>query len=652
MNFRLTTAALLILIVLAGIVIYMSSRPAPRRHTATAGRVFNPAPVTMAKIIYAPSAKPVREFVRVGTHWKIAQPISVWGRDFKIGDIGDTLRQLKYKYRLAVQHTGPHSLQALGLAPPRAVVTLTDNTGHKFSLNIGRHLVNGRLYVQPSGKPHWVYVVHAGWFSRLTQPIARFRDRNLTRFHIKAVSGIILQHGPQIIHLQKLQGKWIITQPVHCPARPVAVSNWLSNLQSLHAHRFSTVPANTAGLTNPVATAQVQFAAPAKPPTTMPGMTMPATQPQPLVVTFGRYTDLTRGHVYVSSNQDPGTAVLSSVSMNHLVKTLSQLRDHALTRAAVSKADHIVITRRAGVISPEIAPAIFPHLYLMKSASHHWRMGTTSTQFAGGPLLAASTKAVAAITKALSKLRATSFLDSKINLTALGLQPPWAALELQIPGRIHPCHILIGQRQKSGLLPMKRPSWPSVYLVHSWKTSAILPQATALRSLKIADIAAASIQSLVVGRRHPADQAAFVQHGGKWMPGKLLGVAATPAETQKIATLAAQIVHLRAKRWISVQPPKPAPGVIDIALTISRMPQPVAKAVGKMQMPMVGPQKPILIQAQLNLWPPVAKPEKSKSKPTWRAVYTATGTRQNWTFVPSAALVKAAEAVLQPATPE
>ena len=651
MNFRLTTAALLILVVLAGIVIYMSTRPPLPRHKNIAGMVFNPAPVTIGKITYARVHKPTREFVRVGTHWKIAQPISVWGRDFKIGDIGDTVRHLKYKYRLAVKPVGPHSLPALGLAPPRAVVTLTDNTGHAFSLNIGRRLVSGRLYVQPKGKSHWVYVVHAGWFARLSQPIARFRDRNLTRFHIKAVTGITLRHGPVLIHLQKMQGRWIITQPVHCPARPVAVSNWLSNLQSLHAHRFTSLPAATAGLTTPVATAQLQFAAPAKPPTTMPGATKPAVQTPPLVVKFGRYTDLTRGHVYVSSNEDPGTAVLDTVSMNHLVKTLAQLRDHALTRAAVSKANRIVISSGAGIISPEMPAALFPHLYLMQSAGDHWLMGTTATHFAGGPLLAASAKAVAALTKALSKLRATSFLDSNVNLSALGLQPPLASLQLQVPGRIHPCHILIGRRQKSGLLPMKRPSWPSVYLVHSWKLSTVLPPATALRSPRIAAVTAQSIQSLVVSRRQPADQAAFVRHGDQWIPRTLLGVAAGPAEAQNIAKLAAEFAHLRAKRWISVKPPKLSPGVIHIALTISQVPKPLAKAVGKMKMALVGPQKPVLIQAQLSLWPPLSNPKKSKAKPTWRAVYDVTGSRQNWVFVPPVALVKAAEAVLQPAAP-
>jgi hypothetical protein len=276
-------------------------------------------------------------------------------------------------------------------------------------------------------------------------------------------------------------------------------------------------------------------------------------------------------------------------------------------------------------------------------------MGTGPTQLAGGPLLAASSKAVAAMTKALAKLRATSFIDSKINLPSLGLQPPLASLNLQIPGRLHPCHILIGQRQKSGLLPMKRPSWPSVYLVHSWKLGGVLPQATALRSPRVAAISAASIQSLVVSRRHPADQAVFAQHNGRWIPGKLLGVAVSPAETQKIAKLAAEFAHLRTKSWISVEPPKVNSGVIHIALTISHTSRPAAKAVGKMQMNMVGPQKPVLIQAQLDLWPPVGNPKKSKSGSTWRAVYDVAASRQNWVFVPPSSLVKAAQAVLQPA---
>ena len=645
MNFRLTTAALLILVILAGIVVYMSSRPAPE-HKKISGTVLNPAPITIRKITYSRAGKPTREFVRQGAHWKIAQPIAVWGRDFKISDIGDTIRHLKYKYRLAVKPAGPHSPAALGLAPTRAVVTLTDNTGKNFTLNIGRRLVSGRLYVQPKGKTHWVYVVHAGWFSRLSQPIARFRDRNLTRFHIKTVAAVTLRHGPAIIRLHQIQGRWVITQPVHTPARPVAISNWLSNLQSLHAHRFSSVSPATAGLNSPVAVAQVQFAAPAKPPATMPGVAKPMVPPPALVVKFGRYTDLTRGHVYVSSNQDPGTAVLATLSMNHLVKTLDQLRDHALTRAAVGKANRIIIQRGAGIVSPEIPAALFAHLYLIKSAKGHWLMGTGPTQFAGGPLLAASSKAVAAMTKALAKLRATSFIDSKINLPSLGLQPPLASLNLQIPGRLHPCHILIGRRGKNGLLPMKRPSWPSVYLVHSWKLAALLPQATALRSGQVAAIAGASIQSVVVSRRHPQDQAAFSHQSGQWKPGKLMGVAATPAEAQKIAQLAAAFGHLRTKRWIAVASPKLKAGVIQIALTISHVAKPAATPAHKMKMPMVGPQKPILIRAYLNLWPP--SKTKGKSASTWRAVYKATGSRQNWVFVPPAALVKAAEAVLQP----
>ncbi|MGC8625228.1 MAG: DUF4340 domain-containing protein, partial [Phycisphaerae bacterium] len=535
MNLRLTIAVLLVLIVLVGVVAYVSRQPHPSTQPKKHDYVFLPHPTALDRFSFKRGSGPLLAFKRVGTHWFIVSPIKARGRDYAIGDLASTLSDLRWRYRARIASSGRHTLPQAGLEKPHAVLTLVNQAGKTFTLNIGSQNVSGRLYVHLAGvHDPYIDVVKADWLHRLERPVQKFRNRSLTSFHTRNIAAITLRTAMGAIRLVPHGKSWVINKPLLAPADNANVTSWISNLQLLTAHRFAAIPAARAGLANGPLTITVDFKAPhplAAAPTknkSIPAQTLPS--PAPLVIQFGIKTDLTGKFLYAQSSYNPGVCVVRNTSFQQLNESLSKLRDHHLVAAAITKASHIVMTRGRRITGNT------PAALTLAKVRGQWR------------ILEAANRSVPASASAVTKLltdahtiTAKSFLDKPATMAALGLTSPSATWKITIPDHVHPITMAFGKVQHSGLIPVKVAPWPSIYMVSPAALKPLLPTLTSLRSKTVTDLSGAKLRRITI--RRAGNTLTLNNVKGRWLLGP------TPAPASAVHKLLSAWRPLRAKKW-------------------------------------------------------------------------------------------------------
>ena len=218
MNLRLTIAVLLVLIVLVGVVAYVNRQPHASTSPAKHHYVFLPHPTALDRFSFKSAHGPQLAFKRVGTHWFIVSPIKARGRDYAIGDLAGTLADLQWRYRARIASRGHHTLAHTGLEKPKAVLTVVNQAGKTFTLNIGSLNATGRLYVHLAGvHDPYIDIVKADWLRRLERPVRKFRNRSLTSFHTRNIAAITLRTDSGTMRLVPHGKTWAFNQPL--PAR-------------------------------------------------------------------------------------------------------------------------------------------------------------------------------------------------------------------------------------------------------------------------------------------------------------------------------------------------------------------------------------------------------------------------------------------------
>ncbi len=646
MNSRLTIAVLLILIILVGIVAYVSRQPKPAAHPTKNQYVFSPHPTSLQRFSYKPTSGPELAFKHVGTHWFIISPIKARGRDYAIGDLAGTLADLKWQYRNKISSSGSHSLAQTGLEKPKAVLTVVNQAGKKNTLNIGSQNATGRLYVHVSGSHNpYIDVVKADWLSRLNRPVRKFRNRSLTSFHTRNIAKITLKSAGRIIQIVPHGKGWLLTKPLLAPAATAAVTSWISNLQLLTAHRFSSVSAGRAGFKNSPLTITVAFKPPhplptagAKKPTAM-AHALPA--PAPLVINFGIKTDLTGKFYYAQSSYNPGVCVVRNTSFTQMNQSFNKLRDHHLVAADVAtQASKITMTRRTGVTGNT------PAVLTLSKMGGKWVLNTSPTQHE-----IANSAAVSMLLTDLHSATAKRFLDMPQNLAALGLSNPVARVKITRAGHIHPIDLAFGTPQKSGLVPVKLAQWPSVYLISSAAAQELLPKLTALRSKTVANLTGVKIHRITL--RHAGQTVSLRNLHGKWM----LGTKA-PAVASAVNNLLAAWKPLQAKKWFinSRMVSSVPPITLDVALLHSSKVAPATKKSATPARVQALPQHDVLTLWDINIPAKAAtgKAAAATTHPTaktqWRAELVQAGHAQTnpaWIFQPKSSLVSAVQNLLK-----
>ncbi len=629
MNFKLTASILIVMLGLLAVVIYLRhQRPTPASHTH--GRIFQSSNSHIVGITFSTRGRPILRMVKRGTHWYIISPRRAWGRDFAIGELCTKIADLKYHARIPIAPTGKYSIAKLGLKPVRDSVTLKRADGKTLHLTVGRSTLGGRLYVTTDF--HHVFIVSRHWLRSLLKGETHFATKSLTRFHASAVESITIKRGKRILRIIRHGKRWIINSPLLTRADPTKVTNWLSNLQLLAAHRFTRK--NEHALKHVVFQVRVTFRG-------VPSVGLPkktkANIPPPLVVSFGSYTDLTRQYIRTLSNANPNVAIVRSTSFSQLERSLGHFQDRALTRAKLSDAKRIIIMRSA--VHIPFAPA---SLNLIRSG-RKWKMGTSATQFFGRPLLPAEKGAVAKLLQKLSAIRAKSCVNAPT--PQLEHMQPIGTLTIDLPHRIHPLSITFGPGNKGGLSPVKVNGWKTIYMVSTVRIKPLLPTAVELRSHTVAAIPATDISRMVL--MYHKRRAELSKSSGVWVmepgSGKISQV--------DVASLTAELSPIRCHGWVA---DAPVPQHAMEAKVYFR--HPISPAAGKGQKAAKGVKTQVssaqTVHGILRIWSKtVLKPadgkKPAKSVQKYYAQWLSAGNALTpWVFVPENNLVSGLKQVL------
>jgi hypothetical protein len=531
-NFKLTASILVVMLGLLAVVIYLRHQ-APSRTSQTHGRVFKSSKLHIVAMTFSARGKPTLKMIKRGTHWYIISPRKAWGRDFAIGELATQIGDLKYHARIPIAATGKYSVARLGLKPAHDSVTLKRADGKTLHLAIGRSTLGGRLYVTSDFRH--AFVVDRHWLGTLLKGESHFATKSLTRFHAAAVESITIKKGKTTMRIIRHGKRWVINSPLLARANPTKVTNWISNLQLLAAHRFTHKIEHS--LKHVVFKVKIVFR---KVPSAGLPEKVKAKIPPPLVVSFGSYTDLTHQYIRALSNANPNVAIVRSTSFSQLERSLSHFQDRALTRAKLSDAKRMVITRSAPRIP--FAPA---SLVLTRSKGG-WNMGTTVEKFIGGPLLPVSKGAVAKLLQKLSAIRAKS-CDNTATPQLEHMQPI-GTLTIDLPHRIHPLKIIVGPGNKGGLSPVKVSGWKTIYMVSTVRVKPLFPTAAALRSRTVAAIPALGINRIVLLNNGHRAELSKIKGTWKIEPG------AKKVSSVDVASLTAELNPIRCHEWVTNAP--------------------------------------------------------------------------------------------------
>ncbi len=534
MNFKLTASILIVMLGLLAVVIFLRHQSSSRIHQSH-GQLFTTAKSPVVDLSFSAHQKPTLQMAKRGAHWYILSPRKAWGRDFAIGELCNQIVALKEHFRVHLASSGQYSAAKLGLKPARASLVMTRADGKKLELQIGRSTLGGRLYVATN--PRYASVVSRRWLHNLLKGESHFATKSLTRFHAAAVEAISIIRGAKRLQITRHGKGWVINSPVLVRANPTKVTNWISNLQLLAAHRFTT--SSDQKLKHVACQVIVTFRK-TPPINGLPRKTKTKIPP-PLLVSFGSYTDLTHHYVRALSNANPVMAIVRSTSVAQLDRSVRHFQDRALTRANLTSATAIAITRTR--TSLPFAPAV---LHLIRTGSI-WKMGTSDTTFAGGPLLSARKAAVAKLLQSLAAVRAKS-CNNTPSPKLLHMQPI-GSLSIRLPHRLHPLVVTFGSGNKRGLSPVKVSGWRTIYMISTTRIAPLLPDAAVLRSHTVADVPASRVRRIVVQQGKNATQ--FVRTKGGWV----IEPGTRKISQVDVASFTAELSPIQCHRWLTASPP-------------------------------------------------------------------------------------------------
>ncbi len=616
MNFRLTMV--LVIVMLGTLMLYVGIKSretnAPAEDALTKNALLSPAPKEISTISFTQDGEKQVAFVKNGEEWSLTFPVAAGANSYEVSSIADTLKGLSFKEKFEPEGTGVHSAESTGTDKPRNVVTFTDEGNREHRLGLGKTTVGGVYATLDGGKT--IYLLTTNPMEKLDQDPQTFRNKTLKETPAEKITGITIKHPDQTVSLVKSGDKWMIDSPIASRANATAVEEIVNEMKSIHASAFSDfskeMPAT--GLRTPVVAVTVMVEEKAAGATT--AASQPATAKAAVTLELGYFTDLmNKTNVYAGLGGTKDVFTVSADTFNKLNRQLKDLRDPAITPAAVSDATNVSITTAGG-----------PTTELMKQ-NGSWVVVLRGEQ---ARTLAADAGAVSEMLTNVRNLRAIKFVDNAGDLKSIGLDPPRTRVELTLPGQSQHEVILIGKPENADpVTPMMRQGEPTVYLVQSGDVEKLALTPLMLRDRTVERLTANNIRSISIGGSGAAgggvklerDGAAWkVMQDGK--PGK--------ADDTKVTALLGDFTPLTAVKYVGEG--ETVSGKPDVTVTISTT-ESAPAATGPSTLPAAPAMGP-------NLSRPVSRTLRLyKVGGAWRALWDG-GAEPRWTFEPNAGLVE------------
>ena len=369
MNFR-TTLLLLVLVLAVGATLFFTrDRTAEKEQSTDATtteqhKLLDLNTEDVAKIAVTNSDGVRFALNKVGSDWKLVEPVKAAAKTFEVNDLVRALVELQSRGQVDASKKASG-----GLDHPTYIIELTGKADKVTKLSFGdKSPVGDSLYVQVDDKAD-ADVVANGIYTQLEKPASNYRDTKLVTTSSDQIKQLAITSKGQTIKLEKQGDNWQITAPAEMPADTSAVSDLLTGITSLNATEFVDSPGSPAKYslgrprmvvsysTQPAITPSVPPVAMQPAPTTAP-TTAPATEiPGGDTIRFGGYQDILKKNVYASLN-GAEVAIVPATSETAFQKSPLDLRNKEVATIDPDKVSSIrIVVLRKATTQPTTRPA-------------------------------------------------------------------------------------------------------------------------------------------------------------------------------------------------------------------------------------------------------------------------------------------------------
>ncbi len=181
-------------------------------------------------------------FDRADNAWRIASPIRAKAVQYKVADIADKMRSLRYERAFTPDDEGAPGSNRTGLDKPRWTVVLEDNAKQLRTLLIGKPVpLSGgdKTYVRVDGDEN-VYVINVDFASLLERPLREYRDKTIFDFSSNKVVRLKVDGREKFDLVKDIDEKWGIYRPISAGADQDKVDDLVRKVCSLRASDFIT----------------------------------------------------------------------------------------------------------------------------------------------------------------------------------------------------------------------------------------------------------------------------------------------------------------------------------------------------------------------------------------------------------------------------
>lgn len=479
MNFRLTATLLVVLFLIVGTVLLLTSFYHPgATSSSNIYLVFNPLPTQLSELVFREGDQVRLAFSAENGKWQMVHPVQGKVNAWDMEVLVNLFKELSYKEKFTAEPTGSKSLHTTGLDKPLYTISFTDNKQNKYKLFLGKRNAGGYVYAQVDGSAKdLVYVLATNPLEKLDKDSSDFRSKDLFDRGTDRVVSITLQRAKQTLKLAASskgdKDQWMVQLPIPCRGNNIVAENMVSTLRSLQADSFVTLTRADAatGLAKPVLTVSVELLP------NMLGSTQPTTLPsKTFAVQFGNYSDLSRKTIYAAVVGSEEVVQVSAEAFDKINMQLNDLRDPVILPQPITEAIEINLNQK---------------LQLTKSGPT-WKIQELSSK----KVWNADTAEVTKFLESLRDLRANKFADGAGNLASLGLIPPHATLTITLPsGTVET--LKIGTTDPAvPQTPLQRAGEDTVYLVANTDVAKLNIGLSTLRDKTVASFTPAQISKL------------------------------------------------------------------------------------------------------------------------------------------------------------
>lgn len=554
MNFR-TTLVLLILACIGGSFFFLyNAPPAPTTdkeedaesptHTKY---VLDPRPTAadVVKLKFERGSRPALSFERSGQKdekgmpepWRLVDPPLGVTESYLVDGIVNVACGLQSNRIFKPGAKNSVTAADAGLAPPQAVVSMTDKNGKEYKIEIGKKApLSNDTFVRVAGASD-IMTTTRDFAADLKRDAAEYRGKRPLTVARNAATRVQLELEGKSYDFAKsaTADEWVMNAPAKSYAEKAELTKIVNGLANLSISEYvEDAPQSLAqfGLDKPVAklTVTTEEKKP-KPPASQPADSQPASQEFETVtkthsILVGGWADVAQTKRFAKLPDSPWVGTITKESADAMMPDIGKLRDKRVLRVKEAELTKLDIT-----------------------------MGTATTtltrvegQWTGsGDLVDLDKEVVKSVAQGLEDLRAIEFIDDKPDDPKYGFANPRATIKLATSAAVEPQTLTIGAATPSGRNNYVRVGGQSsVTVVTSEQVERIAIGSLGLRSRAIFSFAPGDLRTISLDRGDVKYQ--LKHESGPW---QIVEPAGAVFDVDGVASLTNDLARLRAKQVVA-----------------------------------------------------------------------------------------------------